>query len=86
MKRKKQRQLGEMGGNMGVSGALRIKEKERNKKQTALSSAHLERHNGRSTGWMILKFYLGAANIHMQRVSNLQLDPTVKLGDIGFAS
>ena len=31
MERKKQRQLGEMGGNMGVSGALKIKEEERNK-------------------------------------------------------
>ena len=75
-----------MGGNMGVSGALRIKEKERNKKQTALSSAHLERHNGRFTGWMILQFYLGAANNHMQRVSKLQLDLTVQLRDMGFAS
>ena len=44
------------GKNIGVSGALKIKEEERNKKQTALSSAHLERHNGRSNGWMILKF------------------------------
>ena len=75
-----------MGGNMGVSGALRIKEKERNKKQTALSSAHLERHNGRFTGWMLLKIYLGAANIHMQRVSKLQLDLTVQLRDMGLAS
>ena len=45
-----------MGGNMGVSGALRIKEKERNKKQTALSSAHLEWNSGRMDGWMTLKF------------------------------
>ena len=45
-----------MGGNMGVSGALKIKEEERNKKQTALNSAHLERHSGRLDGWMILKF------------------------------
>ena len=74
------------GKNIGVSGALKIKQEERNKKQTALSSAHLERHNGRSTGWMILKFYLGAANIHMQRVSKLQLDLTVQLRDMGFAS
>ena len=74
------------GKNIGVSGALKIKEEERNKKQTALSSAHLERHNGRSTGWMILKFYLGAANIHMQRVSKLQLDLTVQLRDMGLAS
>ena len=74
------------GKNIGVSGALKIKEEERNKKQTALSSAHLERHNGRSTGGMILKFCFGAANIHMQRVSKLQLDLTVQLRDIGLAS
>ena len=67
------------GKNIGVSGALKIKEEERNKKQTALSSAHLERHNGRSTGWMILKFYLGAANIHMQRVTKLQVDLTLQV-------
>ena len=45
-----------MDGKLGVSGALKIKEEERNKKQTTLSSAHLEWYNGRSTGWMILKF------------------------------
>ena len=41
---------------MGVSGALRIKEKERIKKQIAMSCAHLGRHIGRSNGWIILKF------------------------------
>ena len=45
------------GKNIGVSGALKIKEEERNKKQTALSSAHLEWNPGRSNGWMGLKFY-----------------------------
>ena len=45
-----------MGGNMVVSGAMRIKENERIKKQTALSYAHLERNNARLNGWMILKF------------------------------
>ena len=54
--RKKQRQLGDMGGNMGVSGALRIKENERIRKQAALSYAHLEWNIGRLDGWMILKF------------------------------
>ena len=44
------------GKNIGVSGALKIKEEERNKKQTALSSAHLERNPARLNGWMILKF------------------------------
>ena len=45
-----------MDGNMVVSGAMRIKENERIKKQTALSYAHLERNNARLNGWMILKF------------------------------
>ena len=44
------------GKNIGVSGALKIKEEERNKKQTALSCAHLEWNSGRLDGWMILKF------------------------------
>ena len=44
------------GKNIGVSGALKIKEEERNKKQAALSYAHLERNNTRLDGWMILKF------------------------------
>ena len=44
------------GKNIGVSGALKIKEEERNKKQTALSSSHLERNNERLNGSMILKF------------------------------
>ena len=44
------------GKNKGVSGALKIKEEERNKKQTALSYAHLEWNSGRLDGWMILKF------------------------------
>ena len=44
------------GKNIGVSGALKIKEEERNKKQAALSYSHLERNNARLNGWMILKF------------------------------
>ncbi len=56
------------GKNIGVSGALKIKEEERNKKQTALSSAHLERNPARSNGWMILKFYFQTANMHMPPV------------------
>ena len=44
------------GKNIRVSGALKIKEEERNKKQAALSYAHLERNNTRLDGWMILKF------------------------------
>ena len=71
---------------MGVSVALRIKEKERNKKQTALSSAHLEWNSGRVDGWMILKFESRILNTHMKRVSKIQLDPTVQVGDMGFAS
>ena len=39
-----------------------------------MSCAHLEWCNGRSTVWMVLKFYLGTANIHMHLVSKLQLD------------
>ena len=74
------------GKNIGVSGALKIKEEERNKKQTALSSAHLERNPARFNGWMLLKFYLGITDIHVQRVSKLQLDLTVQLRDMGFAS
>ena len=58
-----------MDGKMGVSGALRIKEKERIKKKTALSFAHLEPNNGRSTGWMVLKFELGTPNININSVS-----------------
>ena len=69
-----------------MSGALKIKEEERNKKQTALSSAHLERNPARFNGWMLLKFYLGITDIHVQRVSKLQLDLTVQLGDMGFES
>ena len=65
-----------MDDNMGVSGALRIKEKERIKKETALNYAHLERNNGRSNGWMILKFELSIHNIHMHMATKLQLDPT----------
>ena len=45
-----------MGGNMEVSGALRIKENERIRKQAALSYAHLEWNIGRLNGWIILKF------------------------------
>jgi len=45
-----------MDGNMVVSGAMRIKENERNKKQAALSYSHLERNNARLNGWMILNF------------------------------
>ena len=54
--RKKQTWCGGMDGNMVVSGAMRIKENERNKKQAALSYSHLERNNARLNGWMILKF------------------------------
>jgi hypothetical protein len=68
-----------MDDNMEVSGALRIKEEERIKKQTALSCTHLERNNGRLNGWMILKFELGISNTLMHSVSKLQLDPTVEL-------
>ena len=56
MGRKQQIWVGEMDGKMRVSGALRIKEEERNKKQAALSYSHLERNNARLNGWMILKF------------------------------
>ena len=56
MGRKKQTWCGGMDGNMVVSGAMRIKENERNKKQAALSYSHLERNNTRLDGWMILKF------------------------------
>ena len=52
----KQIWCGGMDGNMVVSGAMRLKENERNKKQAALSYAHLERNNTRLDGWMILKF------------------------------
>ena len=45
-----------MDGNMVVSGAMRIKENERIKKQTVLSYAHLKRNNARLNGWMILQF------------------------------
>ena len=56
MGRNEQIYCGEMVENMEVSGALRIKEKERIKKQTEMSCAHLGRHIGRSNGWIILKF------------------------------
>ena len=68
-----------MDDNMEVSGALRIKEEERIKKQTALSCTHLERNNGHLNGWMILKFELGISNTLMHSVSKVQLDPTVEL-------
>ena len=74
------------GKNIRVSGALKIKEEERNKKQAALSYSHLERNNARLNGWMILKFESRIPNTHMQRVSKIQLDPTVQVGDMGFAS
>ena len=45
-----------MDDNIGVSGALRIKEMERIGKRTELSYAHLEPNNGRFNGWMTLKF------------------------------
>ena len=51
-----------------------------------MSCAHLERCKRCSTVWMVLKFYLGTANIHMHHVSKLQLDLTVQLGGMGFAS
>ena len=69
-----------------MSGALKIKEEERNKKQTALSSAHLECNNARLNGWMILKFESRIPNIHMQCVPKIKLDPTVQVGDMRFQS
>ena len=50
MERKQQRECDGMDGNMVVSGAMSIKENERNKKQAALSYAHLERNNTRLDG------------------------------------
>ena len=71
-----------MDDNMEVSGALKIKEKKRIKKQTTLSCTHLECNNGRWNGWMILKFELGVPNTLMHSVSKVQLDPTVELCDM----
>lgn len=71
-----------MDDNIGVSGALRIKEKERIRKKTELSYAHLEHNNANLNGWMILKFELQFPNTQMNSVSKLQLDPTVELGDM----
>ena len=51
-----------------------------------MSCDHLKHNNGRSNGWMILKFYMGTPNIHLQRVSKIELDPTVQLGDMGLGS
>ena len=45
-----------MDDNIGVSGALRIKEMERIKKEIIMSYAHLEPNNGRCNVWMFLKF------------------------------
>ena len=75
-----------MNDNMGVSGALRIKEKERIKKETALSYVHLEPNIWSLNGWMILKFESRIPNTWMHMVSKLQLDPTVDLGDMGLQS
>ena len=70
-----------MDDNMGVSGALGIKEKKRMKKKTELSCLHLERNNSRLNGWMILKFESRIPNTLMHMLPKLQLDPTVDLGD-----
>ena len=51
-----------------------------------MSCDHLKHNNGRSNGWMILKFYLGTPNIHVKHVSKIELDPTVQLGDMGLES
>ena len=75
-----------MDGKMGVSGALRIKENERIKKETTLNYAHLERHNGRLNSWMIMKFEPDISNTLMHSVSKVQMDPTVKVGDMGLRS
>jgi len=71
---------------MGVSGALRIKEKKRMNKKTELSYVHLEWHNSRLNGWMILKFESRISNTRMHMIPNLQMDPTVDLGDMGLQS
>ena len=71
---------------MGVSGALRIKEKKRMNKKTELSCVHLEWHNSRLNGWMILKFESRIPNIHVHMNTKLQLDPTVEVGDMGLQS
>ena len=42
-----------------------------------MSCDHLKHNNGRSNGWMILKFWLGTPNIHVKHVSKIELDPTV---------
>ena len=75
-----------MDDNMGVSGALRIKEKKRMEKKTELSCLHLERHNSRLNGWMILNFESRIPNPRMHMFPKLQLDPTVDLGDMGLQS
>jgi hypothetical protein len=75
-----------MDDNMGVSGALGIKEKKRMKKKTELSCLHLERHNSRLNGWMILKFESRIPNTRMHMIPKLQLDPTVEVGDMGLQS
>ena len=71
---------------MGVSGALRIKEKKRMNKKTELSCVHLERNNSRLNGWMILEFESRIPNTLMHMIPKLQLDPTVELGDMGLQS
>ena len=71
---------------MGVSEALRIKEKKRMKKKTELSCVHLERHNSRLNGWMILKFESRIPNPRMHMIPKLQLDPTVDVGDMDIQS
>ena len=75
-----------MEDNMGVSGALRIKEKKRMKKRTELSCLPLEWHNSRLNGWMILKFESRIPNTLMHMIPKLQLDPTVDLGDMSLQS
>ena len=71
---------------MGLSEALRIKEKKRMKKKIEMSCHHLKSHNGRFNGWMILQCELSIHNIHVHMATKLQLDPTVELGDMGLQS
>ena len=75
-----------MDDNIGVSGALRIKEMERIKKEIIMSYAHLEPNNGRSNGGMFPKFYLVIHDIHMHVITKLQLHPTVEVGYMGLRS
>ena len=71
---------------MGVSGALRIKEKKRMKKKTEMSCVHLEWNNWSLNDWMILKFESRIPNTLMHMIPKLQLDPTVYLRVMGLQS